>query len=103
MPRVWAVFFFPRSAELGLAVEDTASPRVLAKMVLAGTIAASFDAASQDLKHLANLAISDERDPREILRTSCVYYENHADRMDYPSYRRLGFPLTSSLIESTVK
>ncbi len=42
-------------------------------------------------------------DPSEILRTSCVYYENHADRMDYPSYRRLGFPLTSSLMESTVK
>jgi hypothetical protein len=42
-------------------------------------------------------------DPREILRVSRVYYENHADRMDYPSYRRAGFPLTSSLMESTVK
>lgn len=42
-------------------------------------------------------------DPREVLRTSRVYYENHASRMDYPSYRRAGFPLTSSLMESTVK
>jgi len=42
-------------------------------------------------------------DPREVLRTACVYYENHATRMDYPSYRRKGFPLTSSLIESSVK
>ena len=42
-------------------------------------------------------------DPREIVRVSRVYYENHAERMDYPSYRRLGFPLTSSLMESTVK
>ena len=42
-------------------------------------------------------------DPREIIRTSRVYYENHASRMDYPNYRRAGFPLTSSLMESTVK
>jgi len=42
-------------------------------------------------------------DPREIIRTSHVYYENHARRMDYPSYRRAGFPLTSSLMESMVK
>jgi len=42
-------------------------------------------------------------DPREIVRVSRVYYENHAERMRYPEYRRQGFPLTSSLMESTVK
>ncbi len=42
-------------------------------------------------------------DPREIIRRPRVYYENHACRMDYPSYRRAGFPLTSSLMESMVK
>ena len=42
-------------------------------------------------------------DPREVIRASRVYYENHVDRMDYPRYRREGFPLTSSLMESTVK
>ena len=42
-------------------------------------------------------------DPREVIRRSRVYYENHACRMDYPSYRRAGFPLTSSLMESMVK
>jgi hypothetical protein len=42
-------------------------------------------------------------DPREVIRTSRVFYENHAPRMDYPRYRREGFPLTSSLMESTVK
>jgi hypothetical protein len=42
-------------------------------------------------------------DPREVVRTSLVYYENHAARMDYPSYRRAGLPLTSSLMESMVK
>lgn len=42
-------------------------------------------------------------DPREIIRTSRVYYKNHAPRMNYPEYRCEGFPLTSSLMESTVK
>jgi len=42
-------------------------------------------------------------DPREVIRVSRGYYENHADRMDYPRYRRNGFPLTSSLMESAVK
>jgi hypothetical protein len=42
-------------------------------------------------------------DPRQVVRTSRVYYENHAPRMNYPLYRRQGFPLTSSLMESTVK
>ena len=42
-------------------------------------------------------------DPREIIRVSRVYYENHAHRMHYPNYRRDGLPLTSSLMESMVK
>lgn len=42
-------------------------------------------------------------DPREVIRVSRVFYENHVGRMDYPAYRRQGFPLTSSLMESTVK
>ncbi len=44
-----------------------------------------------------------DNDPREVVRRSRVFFENHQSRMDYPSYRRQGFPLTSSLMESTVK
>jgi hypothetical protein len=72
--------FFPRSAELGLAVEDTASPRVLAKMVWAGTSAASFAAASKDLAKLADLSISDER-----VRRAC----GHTGRDRIDEHRRL--------------
>ena len=32
-----------------------------------------------------------------------TYYEYHQSRMNYPEYRRLGLPLTSSHIESTIK
>lgn len=42
-------------------------------------------------------------DPREAIRRTRVYYQNQQSRMDYPRYRKLGFPLTSSLMESAVK
>ena len=42
-------------------------------------------------------------DPREAIRRTRVYFNNQQSRMDYPAYRRQGFPLTSSLMESSVK
>jgi hypothetical protein len=42
-------------------------------------------------------------DPRERVNRALTYYEYHRLRMDYPEYRRLGLPLTSSHIESTIK
>jgi len=42
-------------------------------------------------------------DPRQQVHRAITYYENHRSRMNYPEYRRLGLPLTSSHIESTIK
>lgn len=42
-------------------------------------------------------------DPKEVVRRARVYYQNHKERMDYPTYRCKGFPLTSSIMESSVK
>jgi hypothetical protein len=69
--------FFPRTAELGLAVEDTVSPRVLSKMVYSGTSAVSFSAASNDLEQLANLLISSERVRRACGRVGAERIEHH--------------------------
>lgn len=44
-----------------------------------------------------------EGDPRKRVDRALVYYTNHRAYMNYPKYRRLGLPLTSSHIESTVK
>lgn len=44
-----------------------------------------------------------ESDPRVVIRRSRIYYENHRSRMDYPDYRKRGYPLTSAIMESTVK
>jgi hypothetical protein len=42
-------------------------------------------------------------DPREVVRRALVYYTNHQSRMNYPEYRRKGFPITSAIMESSVK
>lgn len=44
-----------------------------------------------------------ENDRREVVRRARVYYRNHRSRMNYPEYRKKGYPLTSSIMESTVK
>jgi hypothetical protein len=60
--------FFPQSQALGIAPDDTASPRVLEKIVYAGTQSRSFRQAERDLKHLAELDISEQRIARATKR-----------------------------------
>jgi hypothetical protein len=42
-------------------------------------------------------------DPRSIVATTLHYVENNRTRMNYPEYRRLGLPISSALVESTIK
>lgn len=62
---------------------------------------------------LAELAVWQERlgrpppeaealDPRQLVQEARTYLTNNAPRMDYPRYRRLGLPVTSSWVESLV-
>jgi hypothetical protein len=46
---------------------------------------------------------ADASDPRQRVARARTYYSKNQSRMNYPTYRRLGLPLTSSHIESTVK
>ena len=41
--------------------------------------------------------------PCRIVHRALTYLQNQHSRMDYPRYRKLGLPITSSLMESTVK
>jgi hypothetical protein len=41
--------------------------------------------------------------PRQIVHRTLTYLQNQHARMDSPRYRKLGLPITSSLMESTVK
>jgi hypothetical protein len=42
-------------------------------------------------------------DPRQVISKVLTYLENNRPRMDYARYRRLGLPVTSSLVESLIK
>jgi hypothetical protein len=44
----------------------------------------------------------DPKDPRRLVAEALSYLGNNRSRMDYPRYRRLGLPITSSLVESLV-
>jgi hypothetical protein len=44
-----------------------------------------------------------EGDPRTVISSARTYFTNNSNRMNYPSYRRGGLPVTSSLAESLVK
>ena len=42
-------------------------------------------------------------DPRRPIQRGLTYLTNNVERVDYPRYRRLGLPVTSTLMESLVK
>ena len=44
-----------------------------------------------------------ETDPRRIVADALRYLTNNAQRMQYDKYRRLGLPITTSSVESTIK
>ena len=44
-----------------------------------------------------------ESDPRSVLNKARTYSTNNCDKMDYPRYRKLGLPISSAPIESTIK
>ncbi len=44
-----------------------------------------------------------DNDPRQIVAKTITYFEHNAPRMNYPEYRRQGFPITTAWMESLVK
>jgi hypothetical protein len=42
-------------------------------------------------------------DPRRVVAETIGYVQNNRARMDYPRYRRLGLPISSAPVESTIK
>jgi hypothetical protein len=44
-----------------------------------------------------------ETDPRQVIAKTHQYFTNNRSRMDYPTYRRAGLPVTTAWMESLVK
>jgi hypothetical protein len=42
-------------------------------------------------------------DPRKVMELTLLYVKRNAHRMDYPTYRRLGLPISSAPVESLIK
>lgn len=54
-------------------------------------------------EHVRKITELPEHDPRWIVSEALTYLKNNRARMDYPTYRCQGLPVTSSLIESLIK
>ena len=78
--------------------------RQWAEWIWQGKIDCVISALAEHQQHLGpppeNVEASD---PRYRVARALTYYANNRGRMNYPQYRRLGLPLTSSHIESTIK
>jgi hypothetical protein len=58
-------------------------------------------------QHLSAASVGDEKLPDNHrlrpLQKAVTYFSHHADKMNYPEYRRQGLPITTSLVESQIK
>jgi hypothetical protein len=64
-----------------------------------GQVLSSLRAASTELARKGPAAA----DRKSTVDTALTYVSNNRARMDYPEYRRLGLPISSAPVESTIK
>lgn len=68
----------------------------------AATVLDEWRALAESLQIPAGKALPDD-DPRRPVQRGLTYLTNNLSRTDYPRYRQLGLPVTSTLMESLVK
>jgi len=68
----------------------------------AAEVLAELDAEQGRLGVPSDAVADDRTDPRRVVWEARSYLRHNRGRMDYPRYRRLGLPTTSSLVESLV-
>jgi hypothetical protein len=86
------------------AVQDKDAFRRWAEWIWAGEVHQVIAALSEHQRRIGKPPDdASATDPRQRVARALTYYEYHCSRMNYPEYRRLGLPLTSSHIESTIK
>jgi hypothetical protein len=62
-----------------------------------------LEARQRGLEPFAGTGKLSPTDPREVLRRTITYLTNNEPRMNYAEYRKQGFPVTSSMVESLIK
>lgn len=68
-----------------------------------GEVIAELEGRLQRLEPIPAESRLPPTDPREALRRTLTYLTNNASRMNYAEYRKLGLPVSSSMVESLIK
>lgn len=100
-----AICYVYAAAMAGRSIADGWKAYVCwAQWLWAGDIQALIAALEARCRELGPPTDKDaETSPRKIVADALRYVENQRSRMKYAEYRRLGLPITSSSIESTIK
>jgi hypothetical protein len=92
------------------AIEGVDSPRMprtakgLETLLWKGKVKKVIAALTEYSRRLGEPENEDGPDhPRRVLRQNVGYFTNHQDQMNYPEYRRRGWPIGSGVVESGVK
>ena len=95
---VYAAAFAGQAREIG-----TSHYRTWIQWAWSGCVDELIAALQHRLSELPPVVKGDSTSPQSIVHTTLRYLRNNSGRMNYPEYRRQGLPITTSLIESTVK
>jgi hypothetical protein len=95
---VYAAAFAGRTREVGTSCYQT-----WIQWAWAGRVDDLIAALQQRLGELPAVVKGDLTSPQSLVQGTLRYIGNNRGRMSYPEYRRQGLPITTSLIESTVK
>jgi hypothetical protein len=77
--------------------------RQWAQWLWSGSIRALITAVAARSQELGPAREGDETSPAAVVAKTLGYLQNQRSRMNYSHYRKLGLPITSSHIESTIK
>jgi hypothetical protein len=69
----------------------------------AGRVQEVIDALKSQVSRLKTQGTSAGKDAFRVVELTLKYVESNRQRMDYPRYRRMGLPVSSALVESTIK
>jgi len=95
---VYAAAFAGQTREIG-----TSHYRTWIQWAWGGRVDELIAALQQRLSELPPVVKGDSNSPQSIVQKTLGYIRNNSGRMNYPEYRRQGLPITTSMIESTVK
>lgn len=95
---VYAAAFAGQTREVGTALYQT-----WIQWAWDGRVEDLIAALQQRLSELPAIVKGDSISPQSVVQVTLRYICNNSGRMNYAEYRRQGLPITTSMIESTVK